>query len=80
MNQPAAGTQNARVLAYIRAHPGATVQECAAAMEPWISNIRARHSDLRLRGFDVVCERRPDGFDGFRLVDGPMTLGLDHVA
>jgi len=76
MNEPAAGTQCARVLAFIRAHPGATVQECAAAMEPWISNIRARHSDLRLRGFDVRCERRPDGFDGFRLVEGPMTLGL----
>lgn len=81
LRQPDPSTQNGRVLAYLRAHPGSTVQECAAAMHPWISNIRARHSDLRLQfGIDVVCERRPDGYDGFRVIEGPMTLGLDKAS
>ncbi len=78
LREPDPLTQNGRVLRFLREHPGATVQECAAAMEPWISNIRARHSDLRITyGIDVICEKRPDGYEGFRVRErGPLTLGL----
>lgn len=75
--EPEAGTQNARILAYIRAHPDATVMECSRAMHPWVANIRARHSDLRNLGFDIQAVRRTDGREGFRLVEhGQATLGL----
>ena len=68
IREPDPATQNGRVLAWMRAHPGASVVECYDAMQPRISNIRARHSDLRALGFVIVCERRPDGHDGFAVV------------
>ena len=75
--EPDPKTQNGRVLRFIREHPGATVMECSRAMDPWISNIRARHSDLRDLGFDIQPEPRSDGQVGFRVVEpGQATLGL----
>ena len=79
--EPDPTTQNGRVLAYLRSHPGSTVMECVRAMDPWISNVRARHSDLRALGFDVRPETRSDGQVGFSVVepfDG--TLRLDKSA
>ena len=76
-SEPDPATQNGRVLAYIRSHPGATVMECARAMDPYVSNVRARHSDLRVRGFDIRAEKRADGHDGFTLHEPDQrTLGL----
>lgn len=75
LRQPDPATQNGRILAYLREHPRSTIAECYAAMHPPITNIRARHSDLRLQfGIEVVCERRSDGYDGFRVVEGELTL------
>lgn len=76
--EPDPTTQNGRVLAFIRSHPGATFVECYWAMDPPIANIRARHSDLRIRGFDIVCEQRADGHEGFtlRAPDEQLALGI----
>lgn len=79
IREPDPKTQNGRVLAYIRTHPGATFVECYDAMQPRIANIRARHSDLRLIfGIEVVCEPRPDGNEGFSVYLHPVQreLGL----
>jgi hypothetical protein len=74
---PTPGSQNDRVLRFIREHPGSTVMECVRAMDPWVSNVRARHSDLRALGFDIRAEVRADGQTGFRVVEsGDLTLGL----
>lgn len=50
-------TQSARVLAFIRAHPGCTALDIATNCSPWISNPRARISDLRAQGFVIDCEK-----------------------
>ena len=58
-------TQCARILAFLRANPGATTMELQLALRPFVSNPRARISDLRARGHTVECRRRVDGFEGF---------------
>ena len=60
-------TQAERVERFIRANPGCTTMQIQRGCDPWISNPRARMSDLRARGVDVVCEKRPDGREGFRI-------------
>jgi hypothetical protein len=71
-------TQNDRVLAYLRAHPGSTAMELSLGIEPYISNVRARISDLRLtHGIEIEARKREDGRVGFYIVErGPLTLGL----
>lgn len=34
----------------------------------------SRISDARAAGFDIVCERRFDGINGYRLVEKPVQL------
>jgi hypothetical protein len=60
-------TQAERVERFIRANPGSTTMQIQLGCDPFISNPRARISDLRAKGIDVVCEKRPDGRDGFRI-------------
>lgn len=62
-------TQNERVLAYLRAHPGATAMELAHGCSPWVSNPRARISDLRANGYRVDMVKREDGRNGFVVVE-----------
>ncbi len=69
-------TQRDRILAYIRSHPGCTTMELQLNVHPFISNPRARISDLRAEGIPVVCAKRKDGRDGYTLAPGDMTLGL----
>ena len=70
-------TQTDRVLAFLRANPGATSLDVAHGCSPWISNPRARISDLRAAGHVIEPIRRPDGKTGFRVVEpGQGTLGL----
>lgn len=81
IREPDPTTQNGRVLAYLRANPGATFVECYEAMQPRIANIRARHSDLRQKfGIEVVCEPRPDGHEGFRVLLHPVQGELFEMA
>jgi hypothetical protein len=50
-------TQNERVLRFIRSNPGCTALDIAHGCSPWISNPRARISDLRKQGVVIDCEK-----------------------
>ena len=72
-------TQNTRLLAYLRANPGASRLDISRGMDPFIANVTARISEiraqLRAEGGDVVVIRRPDGYEGW-VIREPLTLGL----
>jgi hypothetical protein len=69
-------TQSERVLAFLRAHPGATALDIAHGCHPWVSNPRARISDLRAAGHVVDMVRRTDGKNGFVVREPrPVTSG-----
>ncbi len=78
LRQPDPLTQCGRLLAFIRENPSCTTMEITLGLAPFVANPRARISDLRITyGIDVVCEKRPDGYEGFRVRErGPLTLGL----
>lgn len=70
-------TQSDRVLAFLFSENDPTAMEIAMGCHPWVSNPRARISDLRKAGYVIEAVKRPDGKTGFRLnppFDG--TLGL----
>lgn len=70
-------TQNERVLAFLRANPGATALDIAHGCHPWVSNPRARISDLRANGFEVRVVKRPDGRNGFEVIEpSPVQLAI----
>lgn len=48
-------TQAARLLAYIKAHPGASSLEVTAALR--IVNVTGRISDLRAAGISIECRK-----------------------
>ncbi len=67
-------TQTDRLIAFLRSHPQATSLEVTMACG--IVNVTGRVSDARAQGFDIVCERRSDGRQGYRVVErrpAPMT-------
>lgn len=59
--------QTDRVIAFIRSHPEATSLEITLATGA--VNVTGRVSDARAAGVDIVCERRSDGRQGYRIVD-----------
>jgi hypothetical protein len=65
----AGGTQSDRVLAFLRAHPLATALDIAHGCHPWVSNPRARISDLRAAGHVIRPMKRSDGKTGFLIVE-----------
>jgi len=67
-------TQSQRVLAYLRAHPRATALEIGMGVHPWVSNPRARISDLRAAGYVIEPQRRTDGKMGFVVVREPLRV------
>lgn len=67
-------TQVERLLAYLRANPGATTMELQLALRPFVSNPRARISDARARGIDIECVKRGDGQCGFVVHEAPLQL------
>ena len=67
-------TQSERVLAFIKAEGAPTAMEIAHGCQPWVSNPRARISDLRAQGHLIEKVRRADGQTGFRLVAFDGTL------
>ena len=67
-------TQVERLLAYLRANPGATTMELQLALRPFVSNPRARISDARARGTVIECVKRGDGQRGFVVREAPVQL------
>lgn len=73
-------TQTERVRRFIEDNPGCTVLDMARGLEPFVSNPRARISDVRAElereggHYDVVCEKR-DGAGHFYIRStGPVQL------
>jgi hypothetical protein len=62
-------TQSDRVLAFLRDHPLATAMEISTGVHPWVSNPRARISDLRAAGYTIKPVRREDGRTGFVVIE-----------
>ena len=60
-------TQSARVLAFIATNPGCSTMDITLGLSPFVSNPRARISDLRAQGHVIRLLRRPDGHDGYVL-------------
>jgi len=48
-------TQTARLIAYLKTHPGATSLEITHALA--LVNVTGRVSDARAQGIDIVCRR-----------------------
>ncbi len=70
-------TQADRVLRFLREHDGATAMELTMGLDPYVSNVRARVSDLRAEGHVIEARKRSDGQVGLFVVEpGQRTLGL----
>jgi hypothetical protein len=61
-------TQTDRIVRFVRDHPGCTALDLARGLDPFVANPRARISDARKEGHDIVCERGRDGVQRSRLV------------
>jgi hypothetical protein len=53
-------SQTERVVRYLREHDGATILEITKGLDPFVANPRARISDARKAGHDIVCIRGED--------------------
>lgn len=67
-------TQCERLLAYLRANPGASSLEITQALA--LVNVTGRVSDLRARGVTVDCRKRRDGRDGYFLREQPVQIAV----
>jgi len=66
-------TQSARLLAYLRSHPDSTILEITYGLHPFVSNPRARISDLRAAGHRIGWSGRPARF---RLIEAPVQMAV----
>lgn len=68
-------TQTARLVAYLRAHPGASGLEIIHALN--LPKYTSRISDARAAGVEILCITRKDGRRGYLIVDPePVQLKL----
>jgi hypothetical protein len=76
------GTQTDRLIAYVRANPGASSLEITVACR--IVNVTGRVSDARASGIDIRATRDGDGIFRYRVVEPePVQVALffaDSVA
>lgn len=56
-------TQTDRLIAYLRANPGASGLEIIKALS--LPKYTSRISDARAKGINVVCVKRRDGLNGY---------------
>lgn len=69
--------QTERVRDFLLANVDPTALEITFGCRPWVSNPRARISDLRKEGHVITAVKRADGKTGFRLMQpGQGMLGL----
>jgi len=66
-------TQAERVLDFIREHEGCTMLDLTYGLFPFVSNPRARISDLRAAGHVIEASGRPARF---RLVEKPVQMAV----
>jgi hypothetical protein len=59
--------QAARLLRWLRDHPGATSIDMTRAL--WIANTTGRISDLRKAGYVIECRKNADGRDAYYVVE-----------
>jgi hypothetical protein len=59
--------QTERLVRYLRDNPGASSLEITLACD--IVNVTGRVSDARAQGVDIVCKRRRDGRQGYRVIE-----------
>ena len=71
-------TQVDRLVAFLRSHPEATSLEVTLACG--IVNVTGRVSDARAQGIDIVCERRSDGRQGYRVRERARVTTGEQVA
>ena len=71
-----AKTQTDRIVAYIRDHPDCSILDIVRGLDPFCANPRARISDARKEGHEIVCERGKDGVQRYALVLPDEQLGL----
>ena len=62
-------SQPARLLRYLREHPGSSSLEITQAL--WIVNVTGRISDLRAARHVIECRKAPDGRDSYFLMRPP---------
>lgn len=66
-----------RTLRFLREHPGASSLDITR--ELLVVNVTGRISDLRAAGYKVECRKRPDGYDGYVVVEPkPVTAGVQE--
>ena len=65
-----AGTQSARLLDWLRHHPGVSSLDITLALR--IVNVTGRVSDLRAAGYVIECRQDTKGVDRYYLV-APIT-------
>lgn len=67
-------TQTEKLLAYLRANPGASAMELVTVLR--IPKYTSRISDLRKSGVDVVVERDAQGVNRYRVVEKPQQMAV----
>mgnify|MGYP001394810010 CR=1 FL=1 len=67
-------TQSDRLLAYLRANPGAS--SLMITHDLAIVNVTGRVSDLRARGIVIEAKRDAAGIFRYRVAEDPVQLGL----
>lgn len=74
-------TQTQRLIRYLHEHDGASILEITKGLDPFVANPRARISDARQAGHEIVC-RRVEGVNRFYLdPNAKLTLfGDDRAA
>jgi hypothetical protein len=76
-NRRAGPSQTDRVVAFIRANPGASRMEITQGLAPFVANVTGRVSDARAAGVTVDCRKRTDGRKGYWIVEkAQMELAL----
>jgi hypothetical protein len=71
--------QPARLLSYLRAHPGATPMQLVTELR--MPKYTARVSDLRAAGYTVAVSEDDEGTTHYRLVDTlPSGPGVAHIS
>ena len=70
-------SQPARLLRFLREHPGSSSLEITQAL--WIVNVTGRISDLRAARHIIECRKAPDGRDRYFLAELPEPIVGEQI-